>query len=221
MTGATQSIDFPTTVDAVQRTPGGGDDAFLSRFDPAGALQDSTFLGRAGAAYGLAMAVDSTGTAVVAGYTNSTNWATPGAVQPINRGGDDAFVVKIIPGTPPPDTVAPTTTIAVSGNPGLPGWYNSPVTVSLSAVDNDQGRGVAYIEYSLNDGPFQRYTTPFVVTEAGDRDYRRAADGPATSRFAPIDDGVYRQHSSDDRVHAVGTAGRGWCGHRSRCLSVR
>jgi hypothetical protein len=167
VTGATQSIDFPTTVDAVQRTPGGGDDAFLSRFDPAGALQDSTFLGRAGADYGQAVAVDPTGTAVVAGYTNSTNWATPGAVQPANRGADDAFVVKIIPGTPPPDTVAPTTTIAVSGNTGLPGWYNSPVTVSLSAVDNDQGRGVAYIEYSLNGGLFQRYTTPFVVTASG------------------------------------------------------
>ena len=167
MTGSTRSIDFPTTVDAVQRSPGGGDDAFLSQFDAAGALQHSTFLGRAGADYGQAVAVDSIGTVVVAGYTSSTTWSTAGVVQAALAGADDAFVVKIVPGTPPPDTVAPTTTIALSGNTGIPGWYNSPVTVSLSAVDNDQDRGVAYIEYSLDGGLFQRYTTPFVLTASG------------------------------------------------------
>ena len=167
VTGATRSLDFPTTANAVQRTPGGRDDAFLSRFDASGALQDSTLLGRAGDEYGQAVAVDATGAAVVAGYTNSTNWATPGSLQPVKKGGDDAFVVKISAGTAPPDTVAPTSTIVLSGNTGLPGWYNSPVTVWLTAVDNDYSQGVAFIEYSLNGGPYQRYTESFIITASG------------------------------------------------------
>src|SRR5262249_26301638 len=69
--------------------------------------------------------------------------------------------------TTPPDTTAPTTTIALSGTPGIPGWYKSPVTVSLSSVDNDGGRGLASIEYSVNGSPFKRDTTPFTVTTSG------------------------------------------------------
>ena len=167
VTGATRSTDFPSTANAVQRSPGGSDDAFLTRYDAAGALLDSTFLGRSGADYGQAVAVDANGAAVVAGYTNSTGWATAGVVQSAVHGNDDAFVVKIVSGEAEPDTVAPITTIVLSGSTGVPGWYRSPVTVFLSAADNDRGRGVAYIEYSLNGGAFQRYSAPFVIDAPG------------------------------------------------------
>ena len=177
VTGTTQSTNFPVTPDAWHRTHAGGvSDVFVSRFDASGALQYSTFLGGQGADYGRSIAVDSTGAIIIAGYTNSTDWARGAVVQPGYAGSEDAFVVKISPEPSPPDTIAPTTTIAVSGTMGAPGWYKSPVTVSLSAVDNDQGRGVAYLEYSLNGGVFRRYTTPFTAVESGTRIAARATD---------------------------------------------
>jgi cytochrome c len=61
----------------------------------------------------------------------------------------------------------PRTNIALTGTPGLAGWYRSPVTVSLSGVDNTPGSGLAVIEYSVNGGGFQAYATPFVVSGQG------------------------------------------------------
>src|SRR5439155_25405092 len=101
--------------------------------------------------------VDSTGTMFITGWTNSTDWATRTPVQPAFAGSEDAFVARISPGATPPDTIAPRTTIALSGTPGIPGWYQSPVTVPLSSVESHGGRGLASIEYSLNGSPFHRY----------------------------------------------------------------
>jgi hypothetical protein len=168
VTGTTQSTNFPVTPDAWHRTHAGGvNDVFVSRFDATGVLQYSTFLGGPGADYARDIAVDSIGTIFITGWTDSTDWATLTTVQPAYAGSEDAFVAKISPGATPPDTIAPTTTITLSGTPGIPGWYDSAVTVSLSSVENDGGRGLAYIEYSLNSGPFKRYTTPFTVTASG------------------------------------------------------
>lgn len=168
VTGTTQSTNFPVTADAWHRTHAGGvNDVFVTTFDAAGARQYSTLLGGPGADYPRGVALDSTGTIVIAGYTDSTDWATRTALQPANAGSEDAFVARISPGATPPDTTAPTTSIALSGTPGIPGWYKSPVTVSLSAVDNDGGRGLAYIEYRLTGGVFKRYTGPFTVTQSG------------------------------------------------------
>ena len=168
VTGTTQSTNFPVTADAWHRTHAGGvNDAFVTRFDAAGAVQYSTLLGGTGADYARGIALDSTGTIVIAGYTDSADWATRTAVQSAYAGSEDAFVARISPGATPPDTTAPTTAIALSGTPGIPGWYKSPVTVSLSAVDNDGGRGLAYVEYRLTGGVFKRYTGPFTVTQSG------------------------------------------------------
>jgi hypothetical protein len=195
VTGTTQSTNFPVTADAWHRTHAGGvNDAFVTRFDSAGALQYSTLLGGAGADYARGIGLDSTGTIVIAGYTDSTDWTTRTAIQPANAGSEDAFVAKISLGATPPDTTAPTTSIALSGTPGIPGWYKSPVTVSLSAVDNDGGRGLAYIEYRLTGGVFQRYTGPFTVTQSGTTQFTvRAVDwagnveSPAPTATVAID----------------------------------
>ena len=49
LTGTTLSQNFPTTADAFQRWYAGGQsDAFLAKFDAAGLLRYSTFLGGAG-----------------------------------------------------------------------------------------------------------------------------------------------------------------------------
>lgn len=176
--GSTQSTNFPVTADAWHRSHAGGvTDVFLSHFDAAGALRYSTYLGGTGQDYAGTIAVDSTGAVVIAGYADSADWTTRSAVQPAYGGSDDGFVVRVSADPSPPDTIAPTTTTALAGMPGIPGWYKSAVTVTLSAADDAQGRGVAYIEYSLNGSLFRRYTGPFAVTISGtNRVVARATD---------------------------------------------
>ena len=186
VTGTTQSTNFPVTPDAWHRTHAGGvNDVFVSSFGATGVLQYSTFLGGSGADYARDIAVDSIGTMFITGWTDSTDWATRTAVQRAYAGSEDAFVAKISPGATPPDTIAPTTTIALSGTPGIPGWYTSSVTVSLSSLENDGGRGLAYIEYSLTGGPFKRYTTPFTVTGTT-RVTARATDWAGNVETPPV-----------------------------------
>ncbi|MEE6260404.1 ThuA domain-containing protein [Plantactinospora sonchi] len=75
------------------------------------------------------------------------------------------------------DEVAPVTTASVSGTPTA-GWYTGPVTVTLSASDNNGGSGVAGIEYQLDGATgWTRYTEPVAVSGDGDHEVRfRATD---------------------------------------------
>lgn len=50
---------------------------------------------------------------------------------------------------------------------GDDGWYTSPVTVALTASDEDGGSGVASVEYAVDGGAPQPYTAPFAVTGDG------------------------------------------------------
>ncbi len=65
------------------------------------------------------------------------------------------------------DRVAPTTTIALDPAPPAGTWSNVPVTVTLTAIDNPGGSGVARIEYSLDGSAWTEYTGPFVVSMDG------------------------------------------------------
>src|SRR5439155_13395813 len=73
---------------------------------------------------------------------------------------------------PPPDTVAPSTSIACNGGEGegtCASFYNAPVQVSLTATDNLGGSGVASIRYTT-DGTDPTtangivYSGPFTAT---------------------------------------------------------
>jgi hypothetical protein len=101
LTGATNSVDFPTTAGAFQRTDGGGSyDAFVTKVNLTGsALAYSTYLGGDGEDFGSGIALDSSGNAYATGTTDSATFpTTPGAFQPTNGGGDsDAFLSKINP----------------------------------------------------------------------------------------------------------------------------
>ncbi|MGH9376551.1 MAG: SBBP repeat-containing protein, partial [Terriglobia bacterium] len=98
VTGSTQSSDFPVAK-PLQAIIGGGSDAFVTELNPAGSsLVYSTFLGGAGSDSGQAIAVDSAGEAVIAGFTFSINFPTQGAVQPSSGGGADTFVAKLSAG---------------------------------------------------------------------------------------------------------------------------
>ena len=102
VTGTTTSSDFPTTPGAFQTTPGDGfgrfQDAFVSKLNAAGsALVYSTYLGATDTG-GFGIAVDASGNAFVAGFTNSADFpTTAGAFQTTSGGLGDAFVTKLNP----------------------------------------------------------------------------------------------------------------------------
>ncbi|MGH8006862.1 MAG: MopE-related protein [Candidatus Binatia bacterium] len=98
VTGVTFSPDFPTTVDAIDTTYNGDSDVVVTKLTAAGdQLVYSTFLGASGNDASGAIAVDATGSAYVAGFTNSPDFPTTmGAFDTTYNGGmRDAFVAKI------------------------------------------------------------------------------------------------------------------------------
>jgi hypothetical protein len=94
--GSTSSSDFPVNR-ALQPSLLGERDAFLIKLDPAGTqLLYSTYLGGTGSDAAAAVALDANGRAVVAGYTNFSNFPTStGALQVVYGGNRDAFVAKL------------------------------------------------------------------------------------------------------------------------------
>jgi hypothetical protein len=98
VTGQTDSVNFPTA-SAYQAARAGGVDVFVAKVN-AGmtGLVYSTYLGGTGAEQAGGIVVDSSGSAVVAGATASTNFpVTPGAYQTVNRGSYDAFLTRLSP----------------------------------------------------------------------------------------------------------------------------
>ncbi|MEO7652932.1 MAG: SBBP repeat-containing protein, partial [Bryobacteraceae bacterium] len=98
ITGTTASTNFPT-LQPLQSTHGGGtNDAFVTKFTPAGTgLTYSTYIGGASLDYGNAIAVDGNGYAHVAGYTSSVNFPALGSEQPAIGGSYDAYALRLGP----------------------------------------------------------------------------------------------------------------------------
>ena len=148
ITGVTDSTDFPTQ-DAVQAQFGGGSsDAFAAKLDSLGTgLIYSTYLGGNAADSGEAIAVFSrapnrvgvgtleTGTAFVAGVTESSNFPTAVPLQPQSAGKKDVFVSRIPAGDGSP--AAPTVTSGITFDPS-----SSPqVAQTLTATFTLTNRG--------------------------------------------------------------------------------
>jgi hypothetical protein len=97
ITGITESLNFPVTPGAFQPANRGSRDAFVTKLNPTGTtLVYSTYLGGTVRDDGQHIVVDGAGNAYVAGFTGSLNFpVTPGAFQPANGGGRDAFVAKL------------------------------------------------------------------------------------------------------------------------------
>jgi len=99
--GSTDSTDFPTASAIQSARAGPGDNAFVTKLNAAGnGLIYSTYLGGNSLNLGFGIAVDSSGTAFVAGQTWSGNFPTVNPFQGSLRGTDDAFIAKIT--EPPP-----------------------------------------------------------------------------------------------------------------------
>jgi|HubBroStandDraft_6_1064221.scaffolds.fasta_scaffold17757_2 hypothetical protein len=141
--GYTKSKNFPT-VRAIQPTNHGGFDAFVAKISGDGsALLYSTYLGGTAnesefdAGYrDLGIAVDSAGSAYVAGTTKSVDFPiTPRAFQKSLKGGADAFVAKIAPAP------GSRTTLTSSLNPSIYGQkVTFTATVAPSASITPTGR---------------------------------------------------------------------------------
>ncbi|HUY89429.1 MAG TPA: SBBP repeat-containing protein [Pirellulales bacterium] len=142
LTGYASSTNFPTTPGAFQTSPGGPADAFVTKLSASGgALQYSSRLGGSAEDSGQGIAIDSSGSAYVTGYTLSTNFpATPGAYQTTSGGAQDAFVAKFQIGLTTPIDIDPAPNVVAEGAPT--GTY-----VSLTAYSTDSAG--AAVSYSL------------------------------------------------------------------------
>lgn len=99
VTGATQSWNFPVTRGVVQPTLCGNYDAFVAHLSADGSkLLYSTFLGGTNVDWANAIAVDASGSAIIAGYTLSADYPAQHPVQTKFAGGArDAFVSRLSP----------------------------------------------------------------------------------------------------------------------------
>ena len=97
VTGETLSNNFPVA-QAYQPSILTGGDAFVTKLNPTGtALVYSSYLGGGNLDFGTGIAVDSTNSAHVTGYTSSLNFPLVRALQSVNGGGGDAFVARFFP----------------------------------------------------------------------------------------------------------------------------
>ena len=95
--GWTESHDFPVK-SAYQKTPGGMSDGFVAKIAPdGGSLVYSTYLGHNKNDRCSGLAVDASGAAVVAGWTESRGFPLKHAFQGYGGGLSDAFVSKLAP----------------------------------------------------------------------------------------------------------------------------
>ena len=96
--GFTCAVDFPTSPGAFQKTKSGSWSGFVAKLNPAAtSTLFSTYLGGSTADYVMAVALNpSSGSTYVTGQTQSSDFpVTPGVVQPIYRGVEDAFVTEL------------------------------------------------------------------------------------------------------------------------------
>ncbi len=157
--GDTVSANFPM-VKAVQPAIGGGQDAFLVKLAPSGvAIISSTYMGGSGDEHAAALAVDSAGSAIVAGWTESSNFPVVDAFQTHSGGNQDAFVFKMNPtGT----AVAFSSYLGGSG--GTPG-----LTESASGLAVDSSNAI-YIAGSTSSTDFPVTAGAFATTYGGGMD---------------------------------------------------
>ena len=97
-TGQTASPNLPVTSGALQQSAGGGVDAFVAKYNPAGALAWMTYLGGSADDEANGIVVDASGSVVVTGGTASSNFPTSAPYQPAFGGGTrDMFASRLSP----------------------------------------------------------------------------------------------------------------------------
>jgi hypothetical protein len=95
VTGQTMSADFPAGNGGFDSTYNLNEDAFVTKFSPAGELVYSTFIGGSQVDQGSGIAVDSAGNAYITGMTQSQDFVTSNAYKDYLSGPQDVFIVKL------------------------------------------------------------------------------------------------------------------------------
>lgn len=183
--GYTNSDNFPTA-NAFQSTFGGNTDAFVTRFNPAGALIYSTYLGGSGGDVGRGLAIDSAGDIYVTGETGlgsppfSGDYhcfpITTGAFDTFRNAMSDAFVTKISE-TAPPGTLVPclskllnlgTRMRVLTGDSALIGGFiitgNAPKDVIIRGI----GPSLTGIPGALANPTLELFDSNQVILESND-----------------------------------------------------
>jgi len=94
VTGQTQSWDFPTPGGFDTSYNGGTGDAFVAKVTSSGQLAWASYLGGSNWDWGNGIGADASGNCYVTGFTQSSDFPTPGGFD-TSLGGGDAFVVKV------------------------------------------------------------------------------------------------------------------------------
>jgi hypothetical protein len=93
-TGYTRSFDFPVTDGAYQKSNIRFVNSFFARISNSGSLLYATYIGGDGFDNARDIAVDSEGNIYITGCTDSTNFPVKNALQWVNRGMRDVFIIK-------------------------------------------------------------------------------------------------------------------------------
>jgi len=94
--GETQSLDFPVTDSALEKTKTALSVIYISKFSTTGELLYSTFYSGASSSGASSVAVDSDDNVIVTGGAADKKFpVSAGAFQSVNKGYDDAFIVKL------------------------------------------------------------------------------------------------------------------------------
>jgi len=178
--GETGSTDFPVAQGSFDTTFNGSSDAFVVKLNAAGtALVYSTFLGGGSGDTGWGIAVDSSGSAYVTGWTHSPDFpVTPGSFDTTHNGGAneaDGFVAKLNLGggaNTPPEILS----FAVGPSPSFEG---GAVLFAVDATDAD-GDALTYHFDFESDGVFDISGPGSTAMHAYGDDF----DGTATVRVS-------------------------------------
>lgn len=155
VTGFTLSSDFPIK-NAIQSTPNGSPNAFVSKLDPSGqVLLYSTYIGGSSRNYGHAIALDSQGNIIVAGTSSSNDFPHVGSVPALTcSGNNDCFFIASLK----PDGSAFNYAGLIGG---IEGTDVQSGQVGSSALTVDAGRN-AYLASVTDDAHFK--ITPGTLT---------------------------------------------------------
>jgi len=181
ISGYTESSDFDTVNPIEADSP--FSDAFVSKLDPAGsALTYSTYLGGDSDDFAISIAIDSSGSAYISGFTYSTDFDT---VNPIEGAtlGSDTFVSKL-------DTTPETT---IDSGPAEGSTSNDPTpTFSFSSSEP-----ASTFECRIDAGTFGACSSP---------DTRPVLlDGPHSFEVRAIDNGSNPDPTPASRSFSVDT----------------
>lgn len=147
--GNTWSSDFPTS-NALDSTLSGGADSFVAKFNAAGKLVFSTFLGGSGLDGARGIAVSPGGGIHLVSDTPSTDFPMINSYDPTHNGNLDVAIAKLTPGVAPEIATSPTQ-IVVTVPEGASG-----VDVALE-ISNSGGSA---LEYTLVTSPTWLTCTP-------------------------------------------------------------